>query len=70
MISQPVPFTTGTGAHATTLCPASTDARGVATCRPSLLNELKVILNGGFRASFAGSRNHQATTDATPIIVI
>ncbi len=57
-------FTNG----ATTLCAATTDATGLATCQPSLLDWLATTLAGKFTATYAGEANYQGSTDVGRLI--
>ncbi|HEX7717721.1 MAG TPA: Ig-like domain repeat protein, partial [Marmoricola sp.] len=64
LAGRTVVFTNG----ATTLCAATTDANGLATCQPSLVNWLTVTLAGKFTAAYAGEANYQGSTDVGKLI--
>jgi hypothetical protein len=53
----PVVFTIG-GA---TICTSTTDASGVATCN-AVSQLLTLVLNLGYKASFAGNANYQSSS--------
>ncbi len=49
------------------LCVATTNAAGTATCRGSLLNLVRVLLGGGYTATFAGDANHLGASATAPL---
>jgi len=61
---QQVVFTKG----AVTVCTASTNATGLATCTPSLTQWLTLALGGGFTATFPGTANYAASSDHGELI--
>jgi hypothetical protein len=64
LAGQSIRFTAGS----TVLCTAVTNAAGVATCTPPLLDEVNIILNLGVNESFAGTATYQASSSKTFII--
>lgn len=62
---EQITFTVGS----TTLCTATTNPSGVATCSLTLKNELKVLVARSYTASFAGNSGYAASTASTPAIV-
>jgi hypothetical protein len=61
---QTVVFTKGT----TTVCTATTDGTGLASCTPSLLQWVTLALGGGFEATFPGTANFAASSDHGALI--
>lgn len=61
--NQPVTFTTGT----TVLCTSNTNSMGTAFCNPGVTTLLQIILNGGYKATFAGDANYLGTTATGPV---
>jgi hypothetical protein len=61
LAGKTVTFTTRT----TSLCSATTDARGIATCSPGLFGLLAIIINGNYTATFGGTNNYQPSTNTT-----
>jgi hypothetical protein len=64
LAGRTVIFTNG----ATLLCTATTDATGLATCQPSLVNWLAVTLAGKFTATYAGDGNYQGSSDVGTLV--
>jgi hypothetical protein len=59
-----VTFTTGTGNHTVTICSATTDAKGVATCTPSssrlvLVSQALASNHNVYAATYAGDADYQ-----------
>ncbi len=63
---EQITFTVGS----TTLCTATTNTSGVATCTLSLKNELKVLFANSYTASFAGNAGYAASTASTRAVVL
>ena len=61
---QTVVFTQG----AATVCTATTNATGLATCTPPLTQWLLVALGGGFDATYAGTANYAASSNHGALI--
>lgn len=61
---QTVVFTKG----ATTVCTATTDGTGLASCTPSLLQWVTLALGGGFEATFPGTANFAGSSDHGALI--
>jgi hypothetical protein len=64
LAGQTVVFTKGT----TTVCTATTDGTGLATCTPSLTQWLTLALGGGFTATYPGSANYAGSSDHGELI--
>jgi hypothetical protein len=64
LAGQTVVFTKGT----VTVCSATTDANGLATCTPSLTQWLTLALGGGFTATYPGSANYAGSSDHGELI--
>ena len=65
LAGKQITFTVGS----TTLCTATTNTKGVATCNLSLKNELKVLAANSYTASFAGNSSYLGSTASTKAIV-
>ena len=50
------------------LCTAQTNAQGVASCSPTLLGEIVVLLTNHYSASFAGNSQYLSSTASTAAI--
>jgi hypothetical protein len=61
---QTVVFTKGT----VTVCTATTNANGLATCTPPLTQWLALALGGGFTATYPGSANYASSSDHGELI--
>jgi hypothetical protein len=64
LTGKTVAFTSGK----TKLCSAQTNTKGVAACQINVLQEVVVLLNNAYTASFAGDSNDTASTASTPAI--
>ncbi|MBW8752183.1 MAG: Ig-like domain repeat protein [Propionibacteriales bacterium] len=64
LAGQPVVFTKG----AVTVCTATTNASGLATCTPPLVQWLALALGGGFDATYAGTANYAGSSDHGALI--
>ena len=66
LAGKTVTFTTGK----TKLCTAQTNPKGVAACQINVLQEVVVLLNNSYTASFSGDSNYTASTASTPAISV
>ena len=66
-ITFSVPATSTSPAQ--TLCTATTNAQGTASCKLTTAQENEVLYAGSYDASFAGDANHLASSATTPFIV-
>ncbi|HEY6471930.1 MAG TPA: Ig-like domain-containing protein [Acidimicrobiales bacterium] len=64
--NQPLTFTAGS----TVLCTTTTNAQGQATCTPSLLGELAIVLNLGYSVSYAGNADYTSTSAAGKLLLL
>jgi hypothetical protein len=66
LAGKTVTFTTGK----TKLCTAQTNPKGVAACQINVLQEVVVLLNNSYTASFSGDTGYTASTASTPAISV
>jgi DNA-binding beta-propeller fold protein YncE len=66
LAGKTVAFTAGK----TKLCSAQTNTKGVAACQINVLQEVVVLLNNSYTASFSGDTAYTASTASTPAISI
>ena len=66
LASKTVTFTSGK----TKLCTAQTNTKGVAACQISVLQEVVVLLNNSYTATFNGDTGYTASTASTPAITV
>jgi hypothetical protein len=53
-----------------TLCTATTNSKGVASCSPGLLGEIIVLLTNKYTATYATTTDYTAATGSTPAISV
>jgi Bacterial Ig-like domain (group 3) len=66
LAGKTVAFTVGK----TTLCSAQTNTKGVAACSINALQEVEVLLNNSYTATFSGDSNYTGSAATTPAISI
>ena len=66
LAGKTVAFTTGK----TKLCTAQTNTKGVAACQIGALQEVVVLLNNSYTATFSGDNNYTASSASTPAVSV